>query len=54
MVKIYNTLGKLMFYGKNINLTNEFKIDVSAFETGVYFVKLNTSKGEITKKLILK
>ena len=53
-VKIYNTLGKLMFYGRNINVSNEFRIDVSAFETGVYFVKLNTSKGEITKKLILK
>lgn len=53
-VRIYNTLGKLMFYSKSVNLTREFKIDVSTFSTGVYFVKLNTSKGEITKKLILK
>lgn len=53
-VRIYNTLGKLMFYSKNVNLTNDFKINTSPFSTGVYFVKLNTSKGEITKKLILK
>lgn len=53
-VRIYNTLGKLMYYNKNVNLTNELKIDVSTFDTGVYFVKLNSSKGEIIKKLILK
>ncbi|WP_282031495.1 VPS10 domain-containing protein [Winogradskyella eximia] len=53
-VRIYNTLGKLMFYSKNVNLSNDYKIDTSAFKTGVYFVKLNTSKGEIIKKLILK
>ena len=53
-VRIYNTLGKLMFYGKNVTLINDFKVDVSGFETGVYFVKLNSSKGEVTKKLILK
>lgn len=53
-IRIYNTLGKLMFYNKSVNLTNEFKIDVSTFNTGIYFIKLNTSKGEITKKLILK
>lgn len=53
-VRVYNTLGKLMFYSKSVNLANDFKINTSAFKTGVYFVKLNTSKGEITKKLILK
>ncbi|WP_405569495.1 T9SS type A sorting domain-containing protein [Winogradskyella sp. Asnod2-B02-A] len=53
-VRIYDTLGKLMFYSKNVNLSNEYKIDTSAFNTGVYFVKLNTSKGEIIKILILK
>ncbi|MFP4845551.1 VPS10 domain-containing protein [Winogradskyella sp. PE311] len=53
-VRIYNTVGKLMFYGKDINLLNETKIDISSFSTGVYFVKLNSSIGEVTKKLIIK
>ena len=53
-VRVYNTLGKLVFYGKKVNLLNGFKIDVSAFNPGVYFVKLNSVNGEITKKLILK
>jgi photosystem II stability/assembly factor-like uncharacterized protein len=53
-VRIYNTLGKLMYYGKKVNLFDGFKIDVSSFNSGVYFVKLNGVNGEITKKLILK
>ncbi len=52
-IRIYNTLGKLMFYGKNLDLYNGLRINVSAFQSGVYFVKLNSEKGEITKKLIL-
>jgi hypothetical protein len=52
-VRIYNALGKLMFYGKDMNLFTETKIDISSFNTGVYFVKLNSRNGEVTKKLIL-
>lgn len=52
-IRIYNTIGKLMFYGKKINLSNGFKVNVSSFTSGVYFVKINSAKGEITKKLIL-
>lgn len=53
-VKIYNALGKIMFYGKKVSLQNGFKIDVSSFHSGLYFVKVNSVNGEITKKLILK
>ncbi|WP_299125957.1 T9SS type A sorting domain-containing protein [uncultured Winogradskyella sp.] len=53
-IRVYNTLGKLMSYHKKISLLNGFKIDMTSFNSGVYYVKLNSSKGEITKKLILK
>ncbi|WP_299115969.1 T9SS type A sorting domain-containing protein [uncultured Winogradskyella sp.] len=53
-VRVYNTTGKLVFYGKKVNLFNGFKIDMSSFEAGMYFVKLNSSRGELTKQLILK
>ncbi|WP_340154936.1 T9SS type A sorting domain-containing protein [uncultured Winogradskyella sp.] len=53
-VRVFNTLGKLMFYSKNVNLSSTYKIDSSSFESGVYFMKLNSYKGEITKKLIIK
>jgi photosystem II stability/assembly factor-like uncharacterized protein len=52
-VRVYNTIGKLMFYGKKVNLLNGFRMDVSSFNSGIYYVKLNTVNGEITKKLIL-
>ncbi|WP_296314467.1 VPS10 domain-containing protein [Winogradskyella sp. UBA3174] len=53
-IRIYNTIGKLMFYGKKVNLLNGLSVDVSSYGAGMYFVKLNSNKGEITKKLILK
>jgi hypothetical protein len=52
-IRVYNTLGKLMFYSKKVNLLNGLKIDLSSYKSGVYFVKLNGVKGEITKKVIL-
>ncbi|WP_299103319.1 T9SS type A sorting domain-containing protein [uncultured Winogradskyella sp.] len=53
-VRIYNSLGKLVFYSKATDLSNGYKIETSALETGVYFVKLNSTKGALTKKLIIK
>lgn len=53
-IRVYNALGKLMYYNKKISLLSTHTIDVSAFNSGIYYVKLNTEKGEITKKLILK
>jgi photosystem II stability/assembly factor-like uncharacterized protein len=52
-IRIYNAMGKLMYYGKKINLSNSFRIDVASFNSGVYFVKLNSLKGEIVKKLMI-
>ncbi len=52
-IRIFDTQGKIMFYGKKVNLFNGFKVDVSSFNSGMYFVKLNSIRGEITKKLIL-
>ncbi|WP_299522762.1 T9SS type A sorting domain-containing protein [Winogradskyella sp.] len=52
-IRIYDAQGKIVFYGKKVNLFNEFKIDMSSLDSGLYFVKLNSNNGEITKKLIL-
>lgn len=53
-IRIYNSQGKLVFFTKKVDVSSDFRIDVSALDSGVYFVKLNGDKGEITKKLILK
>ncbi len=52
-IKIFNSLGKLMYYSKDKNINSAFKIDVSQYASGIYFVKVNNEKGEITKKLVI-
>ena len=52
-IRLYNTLGKLMYYKKGVNLQNGLAIDASSFNSGLYFVKISSNQGEITKKLIL-
>jgi len=47
-VNIYNLLGKQVMHKKDISF------EISFLEKGVYFVKISTDKGFITKKLIKK
>jgi photosystem II stability/assembly factor-like uncharacterized protein len=51
-IKIYDPLGKLVFYEKNRNLSQNPEIELQAPQ-GLYFLKVNTSNQEITKKLII-
>lgn len=51
--KLFNTLGKLMYYNRDLNLQNGLEIDLSPYKSGLYFVKLNSNKGQIIKKLIV-
>jgi photosystem II stability/assembly factor-like uncharacterized protein len=52
-IKIYNSIGKLIYFAKNKNLINPLNIDVSQYASGLYFVKINNANGVITKKLIV-
>lgn len=52
-IKIYNTLGKLVYYAKDKSLTNTLKINTSDFASGLYFVNINTVSSFTTKKLII-
>ncbi len=52
-IRIYNSLGKLMYYSKKQNISNVFKIDISQYASGLYFVKINNTKGEVTKKMVV-
>jgi len=51
-IKIYDTLGKLVFYEKNRDLTQNSEINLQV-QQGLYFLKVNTSTKEVTKKLII-
>ncbi|WP_026753252.1 T9SS type A sorting domain-containing protein [Sediminibacter sp. Hel_I_10] len=52
-INIFNALGKVMYYEKDQNIQNELKIDISNYAAGLYFVKVNTTKGSMTKKIIV-
>nr|WP_321230699.1 T9SS type A sorting domain-containing protein [uncultured Psychroserpens sp.] len=52
-VRIYDALGKLMYFSKNINISEPTTIDVSNYSTGLYFVRINNLQGSVTKKLII-
>lgn len=52
-IKVFDVLGKLVFYEKNRDLNINPRIQFKSSE-GLYFVKVNTKTKEVTKKLIVK
>ena len=50
-VQIFNILGEEI-YGNEL-ITTESRIDISGFDIGVYFVKVNGTNGESMKKLVV-
>lgn len=54
-IRIFDVLGKLMVYQSDIDLgSTNHTIDVSNFTNGVYFVRINSDAGTITKKIMKK
>lgn len=52
-IKVFNVVGKLIQYHKNCNLGNHsFSINIASLEGGVYFLRINSSAGTLTKKFI--
>lgn len=52
-VRIYNSLGKIMYYTKGQTLLEPHKINTAQYNSGLYYVSVNTVNGVITKKLII-
>ena len=51
-IKVYNVLQQSVFEEKGFN--NEITLNTSSLKSGVYFIKINTDKAEITRKFIKK
>lgn len=51
-LRLFNLKGQLLKLKKDISI-QEHKIDVSNLSTGVYFLRVNSSKGIFTKKIII-
>lgn len=52
-VKMYDSFGKLIHFAKNVNLQNNYKIDISSLSSGMYYFRINSNSGELNKKLIV-
>jgi len=51
-VRVFDMSGKLVIFQKDVTIGNTHRVNVSALTPGVYFIRLNTEFGSITKKLM--
>ncbi|GHC63348.1 T9SS type A sorting domain-containing protein [Ulvibacter litoralis] len=51
-VRVFDVLGKVKIYEANVFLDNNHTINLESLASGVYFVRINSEKGTVTKKFI--
>ncbi|MEZ4859049.1 MAG: T9SS type A sorting domain-containing protein [Flavobacteriaceae bacterium] len=51
-VRIFDASGKLVVFEKDILFNNQHSINTSQLNSGLYFVRLNSGKGVVTKRFI--
>lgn len=53
-IRVFDITGKLMIYHRDVQVATNYQMDISTLSDGVYFIRLNSAQGTITKKLIKK
>ena len=53
-MKIFDIKGSMVAHKYLYNLENNFKLDLSHLESGIYFMNFESDKGEIVKRFIKK
>ena len=51
-IRVFDMLGKLVIYQPDISITNKHTINIAELNSGIYFIRINSEIGTITKKLI--
>jgi len=51
-IRIFDLSGKLLVYEADRMIENAHSVDVSALTSGIYFIRINSESGEVTKKII--
>ena len=51
-IRVFDILGKLVIYQADVSISNEHTMDISELNNGIYFIRINSDKGAVTKKLI--
>lgn len=53
-IRMFDVLGKLVIYEPNVSINNSHTIAISTLNAGVYFIRISSDLGTITKKFIVK
>ena len=51
-IRLFDISGKLVIYQPDVTIANRYTLDISGLKTGVYFVRINSNLGTVTKRLI--
>ena len=53
-IRVFDTTGKLVVFQPDVLLNSQHTLDVSHLNSGIYFVRMNSGKGVVTKRFIKK
>ena len=51
-IRVFDMAGKLVIYKPNTTINGRHTLDISKLNTGIYFVRMNSDFGTVTKRLI--
>ena len=51
-IRLFDIAGKLVIYQPNVQIDNTHTLDISGLRSGLYFVRINSNLGTVTKRLI--
>ncbi|PQB04782.1 T9SS type A sorting domain-containing protein [Aureitalea marina] len=53
-IRVFNLSGQQLIYQADVDVNGPHRVNVSGLAAGVYFVRVSTAKGSVTKRLIVK
>ena len=51
-IRVFDITGKLVIYQPDVQVVERHSLAISALQTGTYFMRVNSSRGSVTKKFI--
>jgi photosystem II stability/assembly factor-like uncharacterized protein len=51
-IRIFDVTGKLVIYQPDVQFNQSHTLDISVLNDGIYFVRMNSGKGVVTKRII--
>lgn len=53
-LRLFDSSGKLLYFEKERSLSNTYQINISDYNSGIYYLRINNERGVATKKIIIK